>query len=135
MQIQLESVILALISWLKKSTLRTKWEDEITFFFHLKTTAVAAFVWEGDQSFLSLSFRFLPRYFVDFRHTTVILPQIPSYRRNFADFFDSISPLNGPSDPPGERSGKLKIIENGREVSYLGGKFHQTTKLIDLDRS
>ena len=36
---------------------------------------------------------------------------------------------------PGEGSGKLKIIENGREVSYLVGKFHQTTKLIYLDRS
>ena len=36
---------------------------------------------------------------------------------------------------PGEGSGKLKIIENGREVSYLVDKVLQTTKLIDLDRS
>ena len=34
---------------------------------------------------------------------------------------------------PGEGSGKLKIIENGRKVSYLVRKFDQTTKVIGLD--
>ena len=31
--------------------------------------------------------------------------------------------------------GELKLIEKGREVSYLVGKVHQTTKIIDLDPS
>ena len=36
---------------------------------------------------------------------------------------------------PGGWDENLKIIENDREVSYLVGKIHQTTKIIDLDPS
>ena len=37
--------------------------------------------------------------------------------------------------PPGGGAEKLKTIENGREVSYLDVKIHQTTKIIDSDPS
>ena len=48
-------------------------------------------------------------------------------------YFDSICHLNGPIDLPVGEHKNLKIIENGREVSYIVGKIHQTTKIIDLD--
>ena len=34
--------------------------------------------------------------------------------------------------PPAGLAENLKIIENGRGVSYVVGKIHQTTKFIDL---
>ena len=36
---------------------------------------------------------------------------------------------------PGGWARNLEINENDREVSFLVGKIHQTTKSIDLDRS
>ena len=73
-------------------------------------------------------------YLVDKIHqTTKIIDLDPLIRSEFA--WNSLLWLNHPLNASGGWAENLKIIENGREVSYLIGKIHQTTKIIDLDPS